>query len=77
MESDKMTIALIITGGVFALIGMIFLFINKWVKNDHEIEKLRLQNATKELDIKQLDMKMKLLQEEDKKYDRIINSNSK
>jgi hypothetical protein len=73
MEDDKMILALIITGGVFATLGMIFLFINKWVKNDHEIEKIKLQNASKELDIKQ--MEMKLLEEEDKKYDRIINEN--
>jgi hypothetical protein len=75
MEDDKMTLALIITGGVFATLGMIFLFINKWVKNDHEIEKIKLQNASKELDIKQMEMRMKLLEEEDKKYDRIINEN--
>ncbi|MDR0784557.1 MAG: hypothetical protein LBE74_01565 [Treponema sp.] len=68
-----MTIALIIVAGVLGTVGIALSFVNKWIKNDHEIEKLKLQKETAELEMKQMEMKIKLLETEDKKYDKIIN----
>jgi hypothetical protein len=36
-------IAIIITGMVLGFAGSVLLLVHKWVKNDHEIEKLTLQ----------------------------------
>jgi cell shape-determining protein MreC len=72
MGDKGMTIALIITAGVFGLVGTVMMFVNKWVKQDHEIEKLKLQKEMAELEVKQMEMKVKLLEEENKKYDNLI-----
>jgi hypothetical protein len=64
---------LIITAMVLVFTGLVLLLVNKWAKNDHEIKKLKLQKETAELEIKQMEMKMKLLAEENKEYDKIIN----
>jgi hypothetical protein len=58
---------IIIVAMVLGFAGFVLLLVNKWIKNDHEIEKLKLQKETKELEIK-------LLEEENKKYDKIINA---
>jgi hypothetical protein len=58
--------------GIFGLVGTVMMFVDKWVKQDHEIEKLKLQKETAELEVKQMEMKVKLLDEENKKYDKII-----
>jgi NAD dependent epimerase/dehydratase family enzyme len=77
MGDTGMTIALIITAGVFGLVGTVMIFVNKWAKQDHEIEKLKLQKETAELEVKQMEMKAKLLEEENKKYDNLINNDDK
>ena len=41
-------------------------------KND-KLEELRLKNEAKKLEIEYMDKQIKLLEEENKKYDRIIN----
>jgi hypothetical protein len=57
--------------------GMALLMVNKWVKDDNEMKKLKLQKEASEAEIEQMSMKIKLLEEENKKYDRIINENNK
>lgn len=69
-----MAIALIITGGIVVLTGMAFLFVNKMVKEDYNYKKLETQKEILELEIKKQDNQIKLLEEENRKYDRIINS---
>ena len=68
-----MALALIITGGVLGLTGMVFLFINKMVKTDYEYKKLETQKEILELEIRKQDNQIRLLEEESKKYDKIIN----
>jgi hypothetical protein len=70
-------IAIMITAMILGFAGFVLLLVNKWVKNDHEIEKLKLQKETAKLEIEQMGMKMKLLEEENRKYDKIINENLK
>ncbi|MDR2150497.1 MAG: hypothetical protein LBO67_06720 [Spirochaetaceae bacterium] len=67
----------IITAMILGFAGSVLLLVNKWVKNDHEIAKLTLQKETAELEMKQIEMKMTLLAQENKKYDKIINEGSK
>ena len=67
-----MEIALVITGGVLGLIGIIFLFVNKMVKEDFEVKKLKTQKEILELEIRKQDNQIKLLEAENKKYDEVI-----
>jgi hypothetical protein len=67
----------IIVAMVLGFAGFILLLVNKWIKNDHEIEKLKLQKETAEIEMEKMGIKMKLLEEENRKYDKIINENSK
>jgi len=66
---------LIITLGTLGLIGMVFLFVSKMVKGHFEVVKLKTQKEILELEIQKQNNDIKLLEEESKKYDRIINEN--
>jgi len=66
-------IALLVTAGTLGLIGIIFLFISKMVKGHFEVQKLKLQKEILELEIQKQNGDIKLLEEEGKKYDKIIN----
>jgi len=70
------TIALISVAGVFGLLGMIFLFVGKMVKEHNEVTKITMQKEILELEIQKQNNQIKLLEEESKKYDKIINDNS-
>jgi hypothetical protein len=52
---------------------IIFSFIYKVKKNKHDIEKLKYQKEILELEIVKQNNQIKLLEEENKKYDGIIN----
>jgi beta-lactam-binding protein with PASTA domain len=63
--------------GLFGLVAFIMILVNNWVKKDNDIEKLRLEKETAELEIKKIEMKMKLLEKENREYDKIIYEDSK
>jgi len=65
-------IALIAVSGVLGLIGIIFLFVGKMVKGQQDVTKLKMQKEILELEIQKQDGHIKLLEEENKKYDKII-----
>jgi len=65
--------ALIIAIGTLGLTGMVFLFVSKMVKEHFEITKMKAQKETLELEIQKQNNQIKLLEEENKKYDRMIN----
>ena len=65
--------ALIIAAGTLGLVGMIFLFVSKMVKAQFEVTKMKTQKEILELEIQKQNGHLKLLEEENKKYDRIIN----
>ena len=65
--------ALIITAGTLGFMGMIFLFVSKMVKEHLEITKMKTQKEILELELQKQNNHIKLLEEENKKYDRIIN----
>ena len=67
-----MGIAAIIVAGVLGLTGMTFLFVNKIVKADNELSKIKIQKEILELEIQKQNNQLKLLEEENKKYDKII-----
>jgi alanine dehydrogenase len=67
------TIGIIITIVSLGIGAMALLMVGKWVKNDYEIKKLKAQKEAADKEIEQMDTKIKLLEEENKKYDRIIN----
>ena len=71
-----MEIALVIVGGTLGLIGMVFLFVNKIVKEDLESKKIKTQKEILELEIKKQENQIKLLEIESKNYDKIINENT-
>ena len=68
-------IALISVAGSLGLLGIIFLFVSKMVKGHNEVTKMKLQKEVLELEIRKQDNQIKLLEEESKKYDKIINDN--
>ena len=68
--------ALIITAGALGLTGMVFLFVSKMVKESLEVNKIKIQKEILELEIQKQNNHIKLLEEENKKYDRIINNNN-
>ena len=68
--------ALIIAGGALGLTGMVFLFVSKMVRESLEISKIKMQKEILELEIEKQNNQLKLLEEENKKLDRIINNNS-
>ena len=65
--------ALIITLGTLGLTGMVFLFVSKMVKEHFEVTKMKTQKEILELEIQKQNNQIKLLEEENKKYDKIIN----
>jgi len=70
---DAGTIAILTIAGTLGLLGIIFLFVSKMVKGYNEVTKLKMQKEILELEIKKQDNQIKLLEEESKKYDKIIN----
>jgi hypothetical protein len=78
-----MELTAIITGSIAILslfVGLpaiVFTFIHKNVKNkrEKEIEKLKYQKEILELEIEKENKQIRLLEEENKKLDRIINEN--
>jgi hypothetical protein len=68
---------IIITILALGLGGMAIIMVHKWVKDDNEMKKLKLQKEMSEAEIEQMDKKIKLLEEENKKYDRIITEEEK
>jgi hypothetical protein len=68
-----MGIIIIIAAMVLGFAGFVLLLVNSWIKKDHEIAKLKLQKETAELEVKQMEMKMNLLEKENLQYDKIIN----
>ena len=64
--------ALIITAGTLGLIGMIFLFVGKMVKGHFEVTKMKIQKEILELEIQKQNNDIKLLEEENNKYNRIM-----
>ena len=68
-----MEIAAIIVGGVLVLTGMAFIFANKIIKADNELSKMKMQKEILELEVQKQHNHLQLLEEENKKYDKIIN----
>ena len=66
-------IALIIATGTLGLIGTIFAFVGKMVTSQQEVSKLKIQKEILELELQKQNNQIKLLEEESKKYDKIIN----
>ena len=66
--------ALIIAAGALGLTGMVFLFVSKLVKESLEVSKLKMQKEIMELELQKQNTQLKLLEEENKKYDKIINN---
>ena len=64
---------LIITLGTLGLTGMVFLFVSKMVKGHFDVIKMKTQKEILELELQKQNNEIKLLEEENKKYDRIIN----
>jgi hypothetical protein len=65
-------IGTIITILALGIGGMALVMVHKWAKDDTEMKKMKLQKEANEAEIEQMDKKIKLLEEENKKYDRII-----
>jgi hypothetical protein len=55
--------------------AIVFTFLHKNAKNKREIEKLKYQKEILELEIEKENKQIKLLEEENKKLDKIINGN--
>jgi aminopeptidase C len=53
--------------------GMIFTFAYKNKKNKHELKKLEYEKEILQLEIEKDNLRIRLLEEENKKLDRIIN----
>jgi hypothetical protein len=53
--------------------ALVFLFIYKVAKNKQEIKKLQYQKEILALEVEKQNNQLKLLEEENKKYDKIIN----
>ena len=67
--------------GVIAIVALfmvmpaiLFSFLYKVKKNKHEVEKLKYQKEILELEMKKDEIKMILLEEENRKLDKIINA---
>ena len=65
--------ALIVAAGTLGITGMVFLFVSKMVKGQFEVNKMKTQKEILELEIQKQNNQIKLLEEENKKYDKIIN----
>jgi len=73
---SAISIILIALAGTLGLIGFIFTFVGKMVKEQQEVTKMKIQKEILELEIQKQNGQIKLLEEESKKYDKIINDNS-
>ena len=71
-----MELAVAIIIGVLGLTGMVFMFVNKMVKNHYDQKNTITQKEILELEIKKQENQIKLLEEENKKYDKLINYNA-
>ncbi|MHB9295262.1 hypothetical protein PilKf_01004 [Pillotina sp. SPG140] len=58
---------------VLGIGAMALIFVNKWVKDDVGMKKLKMQKEIMELEKEKEERHLKLLEEENKKYDNIIN----
>jgi len=67
-------VALIIVIGTLGLISAIFFFVSRIVKGHTEISKMKIQKEILELEIQKQNSQIKLLEEENKKYDKLINN---
>ena len=70
------TIAVITVVGTLGLIGIIFNFVGKIVKGHNELSKLKIQKEILELEIEKQNSQIKLLEEESRKYDKILIENN-
>ena len=68
-------IAIVVAAGTLGLIGTIFSFVSKIVKGQQDVIKLKMQKEILELELQKQTNQIKLLEEEGKKYDKIINEN--
>jgi len=75
-ENLMIMTALIITFGTLGLIGLVFLFVSKMVKGHFDVVKMKTQKEILELELQKQNNDIKLLEEENKKYDRIINESN-
>ena len=73
LDIPIMNIALIVTAGTLGLTGLVFWFVSKMVKGHFEVTKMKTQKEILELEIQKQNNQIKLLEEEGRKYDRIIN----
>ena len=62
--------------GIFSISAMVMSFIYKIRTHKDKIKELELQKKIMELEIEKENVKIKSLEEENKKYDRIINEES-
>ena len=73
---SAVSIALIAVAGTLGLIGFIFTFVGKMVKEQQDVTKMKMQKEILELEIQKQNSQIKLLEEESKKYDKIINESN-
>ena len=71
---SAVSIALIAVAGTLGIIGFIFTFVGKIVKGQQEV--MKMQKEILELEIQKQNGQIKLLEEESKKYDKIINESN-
>ena len=71
--STVVFIILFAIAGALGLIGIIFNFVGKIVEANHDVTKIKTQKEILELEIQKQNIHLKLLEEENKKYDKIIN----
>jgi cell shape-determining protein MreC len=70
-----MSVAILAILSIFVgLPGIVFLFIYKVKKSKHETEKLKYQKEILEMEMQRDSIKIQLLEEENKKLDKIINA---
>jgi hypothetical protein len=71
---DEMLIAIVAVISLFiGFPGILFLFIANYQKKKMEIKKLEYETRKLELEIEKQNNQIKLLEAENKKYDKIIN----
>ncbi|MCL2252652.1 MAG: hypothetical protein FWC12_12170 [Treponema sp.] len=71
--SSVISIALIAVAGALGLMGFVFTFVGKMVKGQQDVTKMKMQKEILELEIQKQNSQIRLLEEEGKKYDKIIN----
>jgi hypothetical protein len=63
---------LVVLGSILGLPAMVFIFVYSLVRKDTELKKLKYQKEILELEIQKQNNQIKLLEEENKKYDTLI-----